>query len=111
LFRVATKAAFTWEGLNSFDETACTPIDGLEDAAVLPPAAVRVINKRLAAYEGVLHFKLDWFLGRGIEPLRSGDAVDTATGASSVEPGCVQTGIAGTDRISDHRPIYVDLRL
>jgi len=110
LFRSAARAGFEWERLNSSDETASTPIGGLEDAGTLPEFVVRHVRRCLEPYGGYLSFKLDWFLGRGIRALRAGETVDPATGVASSSPGCVPMERTGAARISDHNPIFADLR-
>jgi endonuclease/exonuclease/phosphatase family metal-dependent hydrolase len=111
LFRVARRSGFVWDGLNSYSETACTPLGGLEDAAFLPGSIAAHVRRRLSAYNGYLQFKLDWFLGKGLVALRAGELRDPVTGVHSVDPGSVALPAEGEDRISDHRPIYVDLRI
>lgn len=111
LFRHARAAGFEWVGLNSFEPTACTPIDSLEDAALLPRPIVRLVTKRLEPYGGFLRFKLDWILGKGVIPLRADEAYDTGSGEFSRSAGCIETDNSGLDRISDHRPVFADIRL
>jgi endonuclease/exonuclease/phosphatase family metal-dependent hydrolase len=109
LFRIAKKAGFLWEGLNSAESTASAPLGNLEDAEILPRALVRIVQKRLAPHQGYLHFKLDWLLGSGVRPLRQGQVCDPCTGVFSVDPGCVSQDRMGAGRISDHAPIFADL--
>lgn len=111
LFRVAQEAGFSWDGLNSGEPTAWSPIGSLEDASHLPSAVVHLVSKRLAAYEGYLRLKLDWFLARGLEGLRKGEAIDRDSGVPSLDPGCVSVAATGPGRISDHAPIHADARL
>lgn len=111
LFRFARRAGFDWEGLNSFEETASAPIGNLEEADMLPTFIVRHIRRCLEPYQGHLIFKLDWLLGRGVRPLRAGEADDPGAGIASADPGCIPTERTGPNRISDHVPIFADLRL
>jgi len=111
LFDEARRSGFSWRMLNSSEPTATAPIDGLEDADRLPAGIARGVRKRLASYGGLLHFKLDWLLGRGVNPLRSGEVCDRLSGVLSCSPGCVQTLRTGRERISDHSPIFADIRL
>ncbi len=110
LFRLVERHGFSWAGLNSGEDTACAPLDGLEDAGMLPNALVRLVQRRLAAYEGQLCFKLDWLLGRSVQPLGKGEVRDMGAGVSSLAAGCVPLIRCGSERASDHRPIYADLR-
>ncbi len=111
LFSVARNAGFFWKGLNSDDSTASAPLGGLEDSGLLPPSIVRLIQKRLAEHEGFLHFKLDWLLASGVQPLARGEVTDPSSGLTSADPGRVPTQRIGSDRVSDHNPIYADLRV
>ncbi len=111
LFDLARRAGFGWEDLNSGEETASTPIGGLEESDVLPKSVVRYVRRRLAPYRGYLSFKLDWFLGRGVRGLRAGEVIDEAAGVASAVPACIPTERTGPGRISDHAPIVVDLSL
>ncbi len=110
LFRVAAHAGFEWKGINSFEETASTPIGGLEDAGLLPGFVVSYVRRCLEPYKGHLSFKLDWLLGRGIQALRAGEVSDASTGVASSAPGGVPMEHTGAARISDHIPILSDLR-
>jgi endonuclease/exonuclease/phosphatase family metal-dependent hydrolase len=111
LFRVTDRAGFSRKGFNSSEATACAPLDNLEDARMLPALFQRRIQRRLAPYDGCLHMKLDWLLGKELQALRGGEVTDAETGVSSLNPGCVPTQRIGPDRISDHSPIFADLRL
>jgi hypothetical protein len=111
LFGIAKGAGFSWQGLNSHRETACAPIGSLEDAAFLPASLATRVRERLSGYDGYLKFKLDWFLGKGLAALHAGELHDAETGVRSVDPGCIDLDVAGEHRVSDHRPIYLDLRL
>ncbi len=109
LFKAPTRAGFRWEGLNADLPTASAPLGELEDSNLLPEFLVRLIRRRLAPYEGYLHFRLDWLLGREVRPLRRDEILDLETGVSSQGAGQVSTFRTGPDRISDHDPIFADL--
>ncbi len=111
LFRVMEQAGFEYERLNSFEATASAPIGGLEDAGLLPGFIVRPVRRRLERYGGYLTFKLDWLLGRQVHALRSGEMNDPASGVVSSDPGCVFVERTGAARLSDHNPIFADVRL
>jgi hypothetical protein len=111
MFGVFRRQGFRWEGLNTSEATASTPLEGLEDARLLPGWLRARIERRLAGYNRVLDFKLDWLLARGLRPLRAGEADDLLTGESSLGPGCVEVPRLGPERISDHAPIYADVAL
>ncbi|MBM3789415.1 MAG: hypothetical protein FJW35_03585 [Acidobacteria bacterium] len=111
LFREARKAGFFWEGLNSDRDTASVPLAGLEDAGSIPRWLASALQRRLARYQGCLRLKLDWLLGRGVQPLRAGEIRDADSGVQSLDPGCVLTERVAEERISDHSPIHADIRL
>jgi hypothetical protein len=111
LFSIAARHGFSWSDLNSDDATATAGIDMLEDASMLPGVAARWVGSRLLAYQGHLDFKLDWLLGRPIGALRRGEARDPLSGIYSEDPGCVRTERTGDARLSDHSPIFADIRL
>jgi endonuclease/exonuclease/phosphatase family metal-dependent hydrolase len=111
LFRILSRHSFCWEGLNSNSETARAPINSLEEGDSIPPAILKVLQKRLASYNGYLIFKLDWLLGKNVEALAGGQKADVQTDAVSLEPGCIGGKNAGPNRVSDHLPIYVDLNI
>jgi endonuclease/exonuclease/phosphatase family metal-dependent hydrolase len=111
LFQAAAKAGFSWQGLNSDEDTACAPINALEDARLVPECVIQSVKRRISALEGYLSFELDWLMGKGLRSLRTGDVVDYATGISSLDPGCVRTERRGIHRISDHAPIHADIAL
>ena len=111
LFSIAARHGFSWSDLNSDDATATAAIDLLEDASLLPGAIACSVARRLLAYQGRLDFKLDWLLGRHVRALHHGDARDQLSGISSEDPGCVTTERTGNARLSDHSPIFADIRL
>ncbi len=111
LFEVLNRNGFCWEGFNSNGETARTPIDSLEEGDSIPSILLKVLQKRLAPYNGYLIFKLDWLLGKNVKALAGGQRVDVQTQVESLEPDCIGGENAGPNRISDHLPIYVDLDL
>ena len=111
LFRVLEKKGFFWNGLNSNEETARTDINSLEESAMLPGFLMNTIKSRLNPYNGYLRFKLDWFLGKHLRALRSGQKRDARTGIISVEAGRINGKNYGPDRNSDHVPIYADIDL
>ncbi len=111
LFEVAKQNGFFWDGLNSNEETARAALDTLEESKRLPRPLLRMVKKRLEPFDGHLRFKLDWFLGKGLNALSEGWNRDPDTGLNSLNPGRVEDLNYGPDRISDHLPIYVDLNL
>lgn len=111
LFRVAQSAGFHWSDFNSGEETAWAALDELEDANLLPGIIRQLIEKRLDAYGQYLRFKLDWILARGVRALKDRELRDVRTGVVSLDPGSVRLQLEGLDRLSDHRPIYADLRI
>ena len=111
LFDVLRAGGFEWERLNAPGATAWAPLDALEDAWLLPAWLRRALQARLRPYGGYLRLKLDWIAGRGVDPLGDREVIDRATGAASRAPGAVELPLAGPERLSDHLPIHVDLRL
>lgn len=111
LFQVAHAAGFGWKEFNSHEPTACAPLEGLEDARLLPKWVRRSIQKRLDRYHGYLSLKLDWFLARNARALTEKEMRDSDSGVFSAAPGRVAVIRKGPNRLSDHSPIYTDLRL
>lgn len=60
----------------------------------VPRAAVRWMHRRLEPWGGVVPMRVDWFAGRGLEPLR----------AEVVERPCWHG-----QRVSDHNPIVLEI--
>jgi len=108
LFRNLSRFGFSWEKLNSNDETARTEIDSLEEAGFFPAKLLNVIHRRLAPYQGYLAFKLDWLVGKNVRSLVGGQTRDNGTDVVSLNPACLKTENSGPNRISDHLPIYAD---
>ncbi len=111
LFKVAARAGFTLEGLNSTQATAIARIEGSEDFGLVPAIFHELLQRRAIPYRDGLLMKLDWFFGRGVHPLRAGEAFDRTSGIDSSDPTCAPTLQTGPARISDHCPIYADLAL
>jgi len=111
LFEVAKQAGFLWESLNSSEETARTAMDTLEESNLLPGFFLKGVKKRLKPYGGYLCFKLDWFLAKHLEALGHNQKHDNDSKVASRDPGRIYGQNYGTDRISDHLPIYGDLDL
>jgi endonuclease/exonuclease/phosphatase family metal-dependent hydrolase len=111
LFRIASRHGFAWTGLNSDEATATAALDMMEDASMLPALLAQWIQPRLLAYKGRLDLKLDWILGRNVRGLRRGELTDPFSGETSEGPGCVETERTGLGRLSDHSPIFADIRL
>ncbi len=111
LFQAVRQAGFGWEGLNSRQDTASVALEGLEDASLFPDFVGRLLRKRLSGYQGYLRFRLDWLLGKGVRGLRTGALRDRDAGITSLDAGCVPSKQVGPERISDHSPIYADLRV
>jgi endonuclease/exonuclease/phosphatase family metal-dependent hydrolase len=110
LFRIVSRHGFSWTGLNSDEATATAALEMLEDASMLPALLARWVQPRLLAFSGRLDFKLDWILGRNVRGLLRGELVDPLSGATSEDPGCVETERTGQVRLSDHSPIFADIR-
>jgi endonuclease/exonuclease/phosphatase family metal-dependent hydrolase len=111
LFQELRRSGFRWEGFNSSEETARAAIGALEESRFLPESLLRVIRKRLEPYEGYFCFKLDWLFGKHIRSLSAGERYDEQCAVASLNPGCLAGKNYGSDRISDHLPIFADLDL
>jgi endonuclease/exonuclease/phosphatase family metal-dependent hydrolase len=110
LFRLAANAGFRWDGLNTCEPTASTPIGALEDSSMVPGPIERLTRRRVAEYGGYFRFKLDWILGRGTSPAAEGELADAAAGEKSRGAGVRDVESVGAARISDHRPIFADIK-
>jgi endonuclease/exonuclease/phosphatase family metal-dependent hydrolase len=110
LFRVVCQSGFSWKTINSDEATSCVTIEGLEDSRFLPELLIKFTQNRLRPFKGNLCFKLDWLFARGLTGLREGETFDQESGISSKAPGCIPICNPGQARISDHLPIYADLR-
>lgn len=111
LFGVAARAGFSLSGLNPAEATASTMIEGSEDARMVPAVLRNFLRRRLEPYRDGLPMKLDWFLGRDVHPLRAGEITDRSSGVSSCDPSCALTLRTGPARLSDHSPIYTDIKI
>jgi len=78
----------------------------------MPEAAAkglsRFLRRKLAPWKGEANFKLDWFAGRGVRALRSGELVEK-DGRESVGPQVFHKPEWEGQRLSDHDPILVDI--
>lgn len=111
LFALLKQHGFTEVGFNSDDVTCYVPLKILEDSGKLPRFLAAAINQQMARYDGQLDFRLDWMIGRGLQPLGEQETIDSRTNIASLRP---QT-IAGLRRkdggpITDHDPITADVR-
>jgi endonuclease/exonuclease/phosphatase family metal-dependent hydrolase len=111
LFQILSRSGFEWDSLNSNEETARTRIDALEESGYLPDSFLRRLRKRLEPYQGHLCFKLDWFAGKNVRALKTGERTDVSTGVVSLKAGVAKGENYGPDRLSDHLPIYADFDL
>ena len=111
LFMLARRSGFSWDGLNACQATASAQIDGFEDAALMPQWMTSWLHRRLAAFGGYLELRLDWLLGRNVEPLGSAEIREIGSGQPSRGPGRVETIRKGAQRLSDHSPIIADIRM
>jgi endonuclease/exonuclease/phosphatase family metal-dependent hydrolase len=110
LFGAMRAAGFFWEGLNTDEATAAAPIGSLEDAAFLPSFVAECVRRRLEPHRGHLWFKLDWLFGRNV---RSAHGCELTVGEKVPLPSCGVRAmeLTGRERISDHAPIWADIRL
>jgi len=74
----------------------------------LPGVAVRILRWKLAPWNGVAPLKLDWFAGRGVRALGTGELREES-GRESTAPTVVEKPRWDGELLSDHDPIVVDL--
>ncbi|MFN0120782.1 MAG: endonuclease/exonuclease/phosphatase family protein [Blastocatellia bacterium] len=112
LFALLQSHGFTEAGFNSQDISCRVPIGILEDRARLPAVFTEIIERKLAAYNNQLDFRLDWMLGRGVRPLTDQELTDSASGVVSQGPRTIP-GLQNEKgaQISDHDPITVEIRV
>jgi len=111
LFQTLENSGFSWEGLNSDQATACAEISALEEGGSLPRVVEEWIRRRLHPYGGHLQLKLDWLLGRNVVGLGDRETRDDNAGVDSLRSGCLPSQTRGHDRVSDHAPIFADVKL
>ncbi len=111
LFAESQRKGFDWRRLNDSNDTASSPLGELEDAALLPAPVRRFVQARLDPFDGYLRLRLDWFLGRHVVSLGDREIRDSHAGVWSLGPGCVAVPREGRDRVSDHSPIYADVKI
>lgn len=112
LFALLRQHGFTEAGFNSEDVTCYVPLKILEDSSKLPGFLAALIQQQMARYNGQLDFRLDWLLGRAVQPLEQDAVIDAATNITSLPPQTIaglRTETGG--QITDHDPITVDLQL
>ena len=112
LFALLAQHGFTDAGFNSDDVTCYVPLRILEDSGKLPGFLAAAINQQMARYNGQLDFRLDWLIGRGVQPLGAQSVIDAETKSASLPPQTIaglRTNSGG--QITDHDPITVDLLL
>jgi endonuclease/exonuclease/phosphatase family metal-dependent hydrolase len=107
LFALLKRHGFTDAGFNSDDVTCYVPLKILEDSRTLPRFLTAAINRQMARYNGQLDFRLDWFVGRGVQAVS-----EAKTQSASLLPQTI-AGLRNQDGgpITDHDPITVDVRL
>ena len=112
LFQVLHKHGFTEEGFNDSSTTCIVPMKGFEDRTTLPRFLAEAFEYRMGRFNHRLDFRLDWIVGRNIEPLRDNEIVDSLSGIVSRSPQSIQ-GLTneGGGQISDHAPITADVAL
>lgn len=105
------KYGFSLDGLNSREATHRTFLGGLEENHQVPSALRQWAARKLAAYDSQLDFRLDWFAGRGVTPLRTDQIVDSEFGLAGTPPQTFRFLTHQGRPVSDHDPIVVDLGL
>ena len=112
LFDVLRQSGFDWGSFNDTTATAVTFLRSLEDVRLIPRFLRTRAFKTLKSFEKGLPLRLDWFAGKNISPAVSPDR--KATGVQGSEPLSPMTitrfenGVE-PEKVSDHRPILVDL--
>lgn len=110
LFSIATKAGWDFRSFNDHQATCTTHLDNLDEASYFPTFIKRIIDKRLAAYNRQLDFRLDFFLARNLLPLSKDASQDSYTNIKSVDPQTIPGLITHNGApISDHHPIVCDI--
>jgi endonuclease/exonuclease/phosphatase family metal-dependent hydrolase len=106
-------ARFGYDTANCNDElsTARSIVSNLDDAKGVPGPLRWWIKRHIGPQGLTLELRLDWLAARGINALRAGEIVDEATGVASVNPQTVSGLSHNGQRLSDHDPIVVDLRI
>lgn len=74
----------------------------------LPQVAVDLLRWNLRPWNGVVPLKIDWFAGRGVRALASGERRE-AGGRESLSPTPFEKPSWDGTRLSDHDPILVDV--
>lgn len=110
LFALLHAHGFTEQGLNNAATTCRVVMRGFEDKSALPRPLANAFEQRLARFNYQLDFRLDWLVGRGVQPLRAGEAIDRESGVASLDPQSLASLVnAAGDPISDHDPITADI--
>ncbi len=111
LFALLRQHGFTEAGFNSNDVTCYVSLKILEDSGKLPGFLAAAIKQQMARYNGQLDFRLDWIIGRGVQPLGDQEIIDSATNIASLPPQTI-AGLRKNDsgQITDHDPITADLQ-
>ena len=102
---------FDFNGLNDGQATGrhFLSTSSLPAVRIVPGFLKRWTSRRMGPSGIEMEFRLDWFAGRSISPLRSGERKDASTGVESIEPQTVPDLASGESRISDHDPIILDI--
>ena len=97
--------------LNDCEPTSRSIVSALDDSSRLPFPMKWWVRRRVPSEGLLLEFRLDWLAARGLEPLLNDEAMDTASGVTSIAAHTV-AGLTYEGRpVSDHDPIVADLRL
>lgn len=113
IFKVIEPAGFDYAAYNPLGEPtmiydSLDPVEKAFLASHLPKPFHRWVDRQLQPWDGKLGFKLDWFMGRNLRVLRTGEvAAGDFVSASPFVVADLKT--TGQGRLSDHRPIGVDL--
>ncbi len=115
VFETLRTHGFSWESLNNMGIGTTRYEVGTFDSESkvrdhLPEFAVRLLRHKLKPWNGVAHLKIDWFMGRGLIGLRTGEESEP-NGRVSLSPTAFEKPKWDGKQLSDHDPVLVDFKL
>lgn len=113
IFDELKAARFVIEPFNAMDKGTVRYEVGTFDSESkirdhLPEIFVKLLRYKLRPWNGVAPMKLDWFAGRGLRALASGEVTED-DGRASLSPLVFERTRKDGVQISDHDPILVDV--
>jgi endonuclease/exonuclease/phosphatase family metal-dependent hydrolase len=111
LFALARAQGYQIAGFNDDLPTCSTPLGYLDEARQLPERLQKRIDRQLARYDHRLDFRLDFILAAQLTALDRAERSDSTSKIVSQRAQTLQGLSYRQQPISDHDPIFCDLKI